>query len=73
MTKIKSKLPDGRFGGNEGSASSGRGVALVPTHKVQPTSSLKPRKRYPRIPGKYPRVPDKYQRVPGKYPRVPTP
>jgi len=37
--KIKPKLPDGRFGGNEGSASSGRGVALVPTHKVQPTSS----------------------------------
>ena len=36
---IKIKLPDGRFGGNEGSASSGRGVALVPTQKVQPTSS----------------------------------
>ena len=39
MNKKKLKLPDGRFGGNEGSASSGRGVALVPTHKVQPTSS----------------------------------
>merc|ERR1719510_329242 len=37
--------PDGRFGGNEGSASSGRGVALVPPAAAADAAAQEPSKK----------------------------